>query len=57
MFSKNRPNPAMKTYKGTEGPNHRLDYVNKNKDKIRAENVFINLWLAIEQFCCQHRTL
>ena len=30
MFSKNRPNPAMKTYKGTEGPNHRLDYVNKN---------------------------
>jgi len=30
MFWKNRPNPAIKTYKGTEGPNHRLDYVNKN---------------------------
>lgn len=30
LFSKNRPGVAWPTYKGTEGPNHSLDYVNKN---------------------------
>lgn len=30
LFYKNKPNPAMKTYKGTQGPNHMLDFVNKN---------------------------